>query len=843
MSTDQLKSNYWSLNAGEVAQKLESSATGLSSAEAAQRLAALNSKKKVRSPFMKDVLLLLSQFKNPLVLLLVAAIILSAILGETDDAVIILVILVATGSLSFIQERNAGRAVEKLRSLIRTTARVMRNGITSEIFNEEVVPGDVLLLSAGDILPADCLLLESKDLFANEATLTGESYPAEKEPGICPVDTGLSKRKNVLFQGSSIVSGSAKALVVFTGDETVLGETVGSLEGNLPQTAFEKGIASFGYLLLRVTIALAVTIVLVNIYFKRPVIDSLIFGLALSIGMAPEMLPAIMTIAMSVGAKRMSAQKVIVKKLASIQNLGEVNLLCSDKTGTLTEGVLKVSSITNSEGAESEKVRTLAYLNAFFETGFPNPMDIALRDMKGIDISAYSKLDEVPYDFLRKCLSIVVVKDKEPAIITKGAFNSVIGLCTKAELGNGQAVAIETVRDKITALYEQYSNNGFRAIGVCSKNIGAQQIITKDDESEMTFMGFVLLYDPPKADVIQTVKELRANGVEFKMITGDNALVAGYIAQQIGLSDVKILDGKAIRNMSPDALIVKMQETTIFAEIEPQQKEHIIKVLQQAGNAVAYMGDGINDVAAINAADVGISTNNAVDVAKEAADVVLLEKDLGVLNRGIIEGRRTFLNTIKYIYANTSGTFGSMFSMAGASLILPFLPMLPKQILLINFMTDFPYMSVASDNVDEDQLRIPQKWHIKQVRNWMLIFGMHSSAFDYITFFLLYAYYRVSPDLFRSGWFIESMGTQLLILFVVRTHHSILKSKPGILLLVLNIAAFAIAAILPFTKLGGIFGFQPLHLQLIMIISGILITYTVTADLLKLLFFKNFGRG
>lgn len=831
--------HFWQYEPQEVMTGLQTSLAGLSKEEAAKRLAAGISKKKERPPLLQNILLFLSQFKSPLTLLLVAAVILSALLGETSDVFIILFILLATGIVSFIQERHAGKAVEKLKSIIRTKVKVCRDGSIVEVFTEEITSGDILEFSAGDIIPADCLLLEEKDLHVNEATLTGETYPAEKAVGTVSAETGLSKRTNTLFEGTSVVSGSAKAIAVLTGKNTVFGNISASIARPADETAFEKGIRKFGFLLMQITIVLAVIILAVNIYFGRSLMDSLLFGLALAVGMAPELLPAIMTIAMSSGAKRMANQKVIVKKLSSIQNLGEINIFCSDKTGTLTEGVLEVSSVVNMEGKEDEKVRQLAFLNARFESGFANPMDEALRAMKNISAGDYIKTDEVPYDFIRKRLSVCVENSREHLFITKGAVDNIIAVCDQLLKPDGNTAPLDAgSKDKIAALYLQYSNQGFRTIGVCYKLTDKGRPFTRDDETNMIFAGFVLLFDPPKEGVIEVIRELKKNGVGLKIITGDNKLVAAYMADKIGLHDAVVVSGAEISKMSPEALVLKVKVANVFAEIEPQQKESIIKALRKAGNAVGYMGDGINDVAAINAADVGISTNNAVDVAKEAADVVLLEKDLAVLNAGILEGRRTFLNTLKYIYTNTSATFGNMFSMAGASLLLPFLPMLPQQILMTNFLTDFPYMAVAKDNTDKDDLAKPQKWDIKLLRNFMIVFGLHSSVFDYLTFFALYKLYR-SEEMFHTGWFIESICTELLILFVVRTHRSLLKSMPGKLMIGLSILALVITVGLPFTPFAGQLGFVVPPFSLLGIIAGILVLYVLTADIIKIMFFRR----
>ncbi len=526
--------HFWQYEPKEVLTGLQTSLSGLSKEEAVKRLAAGLERKKKRPPLLQDIFLFLSQFKSPLTLLLVAAVILSAFLGETSDVFIILFILLATGIVSFIQERHAGKAVEKLKSIIRTKVKVYRDGNIVEVFTEEITSGDILEFSAGDIIPADCLLLEEKDLHVNEATLTGETYPAEKATGAVPADTGLSKRTNTLFEGTSVVSGSAKAIAVLTGKDTVFGNISASIARPADETAFEKGIRKFGFLLMQITIVLAVIILAVNIYFGRPLMDSLLFGLALAVGMAPELLPAIMTIAMSSGAKRMAQQKVIVRKLSSIQNLGEINLFCSDKTGTLTEGVLEVSSVVNIEGKEDEKVRQLAFLNASFESGFANPMDEALRAIKNVSARDYVKTDEVPYDFNRKRLSVCVENNKEHLFITKGAVDNVVAVCDKLLMPDGNTTPLDArSKDRISALYLQYSNKGFRTIGVCYKLTDKGKPFTRDDETNMIFAGFVLLFDPPKEGVIEVIRELKRNGVDLKIITGDNKLVAAYMADKV----------------------------------------------------------------------------------------------------------------------------------------------------------------------------------------------------------------------------------------------------------------------------------------------------------------------
>jgi Mg2+-importing ATPase len=772
------------------------------------------------------------------VLLLVAAVILSAVLGETSDVFIIMFILLFTGILSFIQERHANKAVEKLLDVIKTKATVLRDNNATDIPADEVVPGDVLLFNAGDVIPADCLLLEDKLLNANESRLTGESFPAEKKAGILPASTAMTQRSNVLYAGTNIISGEGKAMAVLTGEQTVFGAIAAGMEHAPQETAFETGIKKFGYLLMKVTVIICVIILTVNILLGKHLIDSLLFALALAVGMAPELLPAIMTISMSYGAKRMAQQKVIVKKLSSIQNLGEVNLFCSDKTGTLTEGILKVHSIINVEGNEDAYTRQLVFLNAHFESSFSNPMDEALANMADISTDGYSKVNEVPYDFTRKRLSICVAQHEKKLLITKGAVKNVLQVCTQALETDGSVVEINKVQNKIDALYKQKSSEGFRMIGVAYADVATTEV-TASNEQQMTFAGFVLLSDPPKEGIADAIRSLNKIGVNLAMITGDNRLIAEYTAKEIGLENAHILTGEDIQQLTVDELAKKVTEVNVFAEIEPQQKEHIINAFRQTGNAVAYMGDGINDVNALAAADVGISINNAVDVAKEAADVVLLEKDLTVLTNGIIEGRKTFLNTIKYLYISTSATFGNMFSMAGASVILPFLPMLPQQILLANFVTDFPYIAIASDRVDKEQLSYPQQWNIHQLRNFMIVFGIHSSLFDFLTFYALFKLHEGHEQYFQTGWFLESVFTELLILFVVRTHKMLLKSIPGKGLIILTLVAFVITVVLPFSPFAAVLGFVVPPVKLLVVIVSIVLLYIATAEILNLIFFKT----
>ncbi len=826
----QFDTNYWF-------QKLSSTDKGLSQKDADTLLRNSGNHKKIESRFKKDVKLFVRQFKSPLMLLLIGAVILSAFLGDTSDVYIILFIVVSTGLLSFFQERNASRVVEKLQSMISLKSNVIRDNQTIELNSSNIVAGDVLLFKAGDMIPADCLILESNELHSNEASLTGESFPVRKQAGKLEEHTELSKRTNCLWEGTNIVSGNAKALVIQTGNNTIFGSIAQSASKSV-ETTFEKGIKDFGFFLMKITLVLSFFILAINLINHKSPIESALFALALAVGMAPELLPAITTIAMSAGAKRMLGKKVIVKKLASIQNLGEVNLLCTDKTGTITEGSIIISGLVNGFGQENELVKQIAFWNASFESGYSNPIDDALKLIKFESKNLTQKLGEIPYDFLRKRISIAVKTETENLLITKGAFTQIIGICSKIKLDNDAIDDIELHKAELEKRFEQFGFDGLRAISICYKNIG-EDIINKSDETQMIFAGFILLQDPVKEGIIQTISELHKLHVGLKIITGDNKNVAQSIALKIGISNPKILTGAEVFKTSPEALNHLVRHTHIFAEVEPQQKERIILALRKS-YTVAYIGDGINDVAAINAADVGISVENAVDVAREAADFVLMEKSLMVLVDGIKEGRKTFANTLKYIFINTGSTFGNMFSVAIASLLLPFLPMLPKQILLMNFITDFPYLTVASDNVDQEQLDRPGKWDLKFIRNYMVIFGIHSSIFDVITFLTLLYILKVKESAFQTGWFIESILTELFILFIIRTHKNFFKSKPGKYLFILSIMGLVITLGLPYLTFANDIGLTPLPLVNLGAMLIIVAAYILTADLLKVWFFKKY---
>jgi P-type Mg2+ transporter len=830
---------FWSLSTSETLQQLQTMEEGLTGGEAKARLAHYGSNL-LKPPKRSDVFtLLFAQFKSPLILILFFATVLSFFLHEPVDAFIILAIVLVSGLLGFWQERGASNAVEKLLSIVRITAAVLRDGSVKEIPVEEIVPGDIVLLDAGDIVPADCLVQESKDLFVDEAMMTGETFPVEKAVAVLPVETPLGQRTNALWMGTHVVSGSGKAFVINTGKQTECGKLSERLQLRPQETDFERGIRQFGYFLMEVTLVMVVAIFAINVYLVRPVLDSFLFSLALAVGLTPQLLPAIISINLAHGAKRMAQEKVIVKRLASIENFGSMNVICSDKTGTLTEGIVHLQSALDAEGAPSDKVLLFAYLNAFYETGFTNPIDNAIRSHRQFDLTGYEKADEIPYDFLRKRLSILVSHEETHLMVTKGAMRNVLAVCSEVEAGNGTIVDIAGMQDAIQKHFEKFSKQGCRTLGVACKNIGSRSFIHKDDEIGMTFLGFLVLFDPPKPNIIDIIGQLKHLGVSLKVITGDNHLVAANVSQQMGLSETRIITGPDLAQLSDYALLQRVLDVDVFAEIEPNQKERIILALRKAGNVVGYLGDGINDASALHAADVGISVESAVDVAKEAADIVLLEKDLGVLVQGVREGRTTFANTLKYVFMATSANFGNMFSMAGVSLLLPFLPLLPKQILLTNLLTDFPEMTIATDNVDNEMVDYPRRWDIKAIRKFMMTFGLVSSVFDYITFGLLLLVFHATQDQFRTGWFLESVCSASLIVLVIRSRRPFFKSKPSTYLSIATFFTVVLTLILPFTPLGDLFGFSPLSLSFLLPIGIIVIGYIISAEIAKRIFYNT----
>lgn len=820
-------------------QELQATTEGLKGSESSERL------KKYGANILKpkkraDTLtLLLSQFKSPITLILLFAAGLAFFLHEPTDTIIIVAIILVSSLLGFWQEKGAADAFEKLLAAVQIRATVLRDSEEKEIPVEEIVPGDIIILNAGDIIPADCLIVDSKELFVSEATLTGETYPVEKTVGVLKAETPLAKRTNSLWMGTSVVSGSGKVLAVSTGKGTEFGKISDRLKLRPPETEFEKGISNFGYFLMEVTMLMVIAIFAINVYLQRPILDSFLFSLALAVGLTPQLLPAIISVNLSHGAREMAQKKVIVKRLASIENLGSMNLLCSDKTGTLTEGELQLQSFQDLKGEQNEKVLLYSSLNAYYQKGFENPIDRAILAQNKLDLAEYEKLDEIPYDFVRKRLSILVSKDGTNLMITKGALPNILEICSLAEAEPGKTVEIFDLKERIEQQFEEFSEKGLRTLGVAYRQMDQQEKIKKEQETGMIFLGFLFFFDPPKPDIIKTIENMGQLGISLKIITGDNKFVAASISREIGLKNSKVLTGSELDKMSSEALMKQVNDNDIFAEVEPSQKEHIILALKKSGNVVGYMGDGINDASALHAADVGISVDSAADVAKEAADIVLMEKSLDALVEGVKEGRKTFANTLKYVFMATSANFGNMFSMAGASLFLPFLPLLPTQILLINLLTDFPEMTIATDTVDREMVEKPRRWDIGFIRKFMLVFGITSSVFDYLTFGTLLFLLPGSIEEFRTGWFVESVISASMIVLVIRSRKPFFRSRPGKYLLLATVLTGFLTLAFPLTPFAAPFGFKPLPIQVILILGAIIGLYILTAETIKKFFYKK----
>ncbi|MCM3903916.1 MAG: magnesium-translocating P-type ATPase [Pyrinomonadaceae bacterium] len=832
----------WSLSAGGLTEQLGTGPAGLTTTEAKRRLETYGPNLLHIAKRTDALTLLLAQFKSPLILILLGAVILSFFLREPVDAAIIIAIVLLSSVLGFWQEKRAAGAVKSLQAIVRIEARVIRDGVERDVPAEDVVPGDVCILNAGDIIPGDSAILESKDLFVQEAALTGESFPAEKETGTVARETPLMKRTDTLFMGTHVISGSARALVTFTGASTEFGKVSERLRLKPAETEFEHGVRRFGYLLTEVTLILVIVIFGITVYLERPVIDSFLFALAIAVGIIPELLPAIISVNLAVGAVHMARRKVIVKQLASIENLGSMNVLCADKTGTLTEGTVELQGARDAEGNSSEKGLFYAYLNSFYETGFTNPIDEAIRTHGQFDLTGYQKVDEVPYDFVRKRLSILVAKDGAHLMITKGAVSSVLDLCSSVDLRSG-CRDIADMRNGIERQSKSLGDDGFRTLGLAYKRLGDVSRIGKEDEVDMAFLALLVFFDPPKAGVVEALDDLRKLGIALKVITGDNVHVATSVTRNVLGYEPKVLTGGEVHLLSDDALRSRAPMIDVFAEIEPSQKERIILALRKSGNTVGFLGDGINDASALHSADVGISVNSAVDVAKEAATIVLLEKHLNVLAAGVREGRKTFANTLKYIYMTTSANFGNMFSMAGAALFLPFLPLLPKQILLNNFLTDFPAMAISTDAVDPELVEKPRRWDIRFIRNFMIVFGVVSSIFDFLTFAALIFILKATPEVFRTGWFVESVMTEVLIILVMRTWNPFYKSMPSRPLLVAMILVLLVTLSLPYSPLKGILGLTPLPISSLMLLGLITVLYAGASEFTKKVFHERaFGK-
>jgi Mg2+-importing ATPase len=832
---------YWSRPSDEVLQNLHSSVVGLEQGDAQEILERVGPNQIQTKEKPTALGLLLNQFKSPIILILILATLISAFLRDYVDAIIILLIVMGSALLSFYQEYNANNAAEKLKEQVSFKTEVLRDGQPVSISTDEIVPGDIVLLSAGSLIPADGLVIEARDFFINQAVLTGETFPVEKIPGVVPEKAGLPERTNMVFMGTNVRSGHAKVLIVKTGLETAFGQISRRLALRPPENEFEHGIRRLGYLLTQVMSLLVFGIFFFNVLFHKPVLDSLLFSIALAVGLTPQLLPAIININLSKGSQQMAKHGVIVRRLESIENFGSMDILCTDKTGTLTQGVVQLDGALDVGGQPSDLVGLYAFLNSSMQTGLANPLDQAVVAKGAAGEEEYTKLDEIPYDFIRKRLTVVAGREADSAImITKGALENVLAACSRVRIGGEARDLDKAMQKEIQGRFEAWSAQGYRVLGMAVKEVRVQEHpYSRSDESGMTFSGFLLFFDPPKDGVRQTIDSLAKLGVQLKVITGDNKLVARHTGQEVGLSEVKVLTGAELDDLRDEALWHAVEETTIFAEVDPNQKERIILALKKREHVVGYMGDGINDAPSLHSADVGISVANAVDVAKDAADLVLLKQDLDVLREGIVQGRKTFANTLKYVFMATSANFGNMFSMAGASLFLPFLPMLPKQILLINFLTDLPEMTIANDRVDDVFVERSHRMDIQFIRRFMLFFGPLSSLFDYTTFAVLLWLLKADQRTFQTGWFIESILSAGVVVFAVRTRLPFAQSRPSRAMLGVTGGVILVTLWLCYSPLAGLMGFSPLPLSYLILIFGIVTLYFFSAELTKRWFYRQ----
>ena len=832
---------FWSQTPQELWSAMQSSLQGLSASEAEQRLDKYGPNVLKARQELTPLKLFLNQFKSPIVLILIFATLLSAFLKDWADAIIILLIVLGSAILSFVQENNAHNAADKLRAQVTLKTEIIRDGQKQSIPTDQVVPGDVVILSAGSLIPADGVVLEAKDFFVSQAVLTGETFPVEKLPGVLPEKATLVERTNMVFMGTNVRSGSASVLIVQTGLATAFGQIAARLNLRPPENEFERGIRRLGYLLTEFMLVLVIAIFALNVFMKKPPLDSLLFSVALAVGLTPQLLPAIININLSKGSQVMAKLGVIVRRLESLENFGSMNVLCTDKTGTLTLGVVKLDNALDPMGQPSEKLFRYAYFNSHFHTGLANPLDDAIVARDTLDSSGIEKVDEIPYDFVRKRMTVVVRENNVDTMVTKGAFENILSICNQAQVGDHSVLISDELKTGIHQHYQDWSEQGFRVLGVAIKPVEkCLEAYTRNDEIEMTFAGFLLFFDPPKPGILKTIQDLKQLGVELKIITGDNQLVARHTAEAIGLEISGVVTGEQLDDMHDAALIYAVGHNDIFAEVDPAQKERIILALKKAGQVVGYMGDGINDAPSLHSADVGISVDNAVDVAKEAADFVLLKNDLEVLHQGIIQGRKTFANSLKYVFMATSANFGNMFSVAGASLFLSYLPMLPKQILLINFLTDLPEMTIASDNVDEIFIQRPHRMDVGFIRRFMLVFGPLSSVFDLLTFGVLLGILHADQASFHTGWFIESVLSASVVVFSIRTRLPFHRSHPSRAMILVTLIVAVVALMLPYSPLANILGIKPLGVQTLGLIGGIIILYFISAEIVKRWFYQHF---
>jgi Mg2+-importing ATPase len=814
--------------------RLASSAAGLGEAEAAHRLAEHGPNEAHAGDRAGPLQTLMELFGNPLVLMLLVAAIVSGFLGDRIGAGIIVAMVLLSVTLNYVLSYRSKRAAERLREEIAPTASVCRDGAWRDVPRRTLVPGDVIRLAAGDRVPADARLLQARDLHVQQSALTGESAPAEKEVCEQPGATAGADARHLVYLGTSVVAGSATAIVIATGRDTAFGDVAARLSERPPPTEFERGLAGFARLIMRTVIGLVLLVVLAGIVFHRPLLETLLFALALAVGLTPEFMPMITTVTLARGAKRMARHGVVVKHLAAIEDFGSMTVLLSDKTGTLTRNETDVFAAVDVYGDPSTRAGGLAHLNSSFQTGIRSPLDEAILRGCTPPQDESRKLDEIPFDFERRRLSVVATGPGDTALlVTKGAPESVLPLCTGYAV-DGVVRPLELdAQAAARRVCDAYARQGLRALAIAYREIDRRPRYAAEDEAGMVLAGFVSFADPILPDVAAAVRALARDGVAVKILSGDNELVVRHVCEQVGLDTREVMTGSEVEKLAPDALGVVAERVSVFARLSPAQKHRIVLALKARHAVVGFLGDGINDAPSLHAADVGISAANAVDVARDAADIVLGERDLGALHAGVIEGRKAFANVMKYLLMGTSSNFGNVLSMAAASLVLPFLPMLPTQILLNNFLYDMAQVTIPGDNVDPAQLVAPRRWNVRSIRQFMLGVGPISSLYDFLTFYVLFAWLHASQAEFHTGWFVESLATQTLVLFVIRTAGSPLRSHPSKPLIATVFAAVITGTALPFTPIGADLGLIPLPPVFFAFLAVATATYLLLVELVK----------
>lgn len=824
----------------------KSTAIGLTSTEAQRRLAQFGPNEPGSSQRFAAMEQFFGFLRNPLVIILLIASFISWMLGEHINAAIIAIMVVLSVAINFIQAYRSQRSADRLRTQVAPTCTVLRDGAWQSMPRRNLVPGDVIRLAAGDLVPADARLLEAHDLYVQQAALTGEPLPVEKEAGdtaeTTPTDTSasphaLAEDPAMVLLGTSVVSGAATAEIVATGDKTAFGDIVARLSTRPPETEFDRGMRRFGILIMQTVVFLVLFVLIINLGFRHQAspFESVLFAVALAVGMTPEFLPMITTVTLGQGASHMAREKVIVKHLAAIENFGSMDILCSDKTGTLTTGEMALDRQLDPFGSLSERVLHAAYMNSFFETGIRSPLDTAIlsRMPETFQAQDYSKLSEIPFDFERRRLSIVVQAPEGRLLITKGSPESILALSTAFQLNGRQQALDEESRKRCLATYTDLSSQGYRVLAVAQRTVAEQRAYHVTDECDLTFLGYLAFLDPPLPDTRETLEALRKDGIQVKILTGDSDLVARHICDQVGLDVSRIVLGDELATMNEVTLARVAEQAQVFARVSPAQKNQIMLALKKHGHVVGFLGDGINDAPSLHVADVGISVASAVDIAKDAAEIILLERNLRVLHQGVLEGRKAFGNVMKYLFMGTSSNFGNMFSMAGSALILPFLPMLPTQILLNNFLYDLAQITIPSDNVDATFIRKPHRWEIALIRDFMVFIGPISSIFDFLTFFVMLSVLHASESMFHTGWFVESLATQTLVLFVIRTAGNPFRSRPSRPLAITVMAIVACGIILPITPLGATLGFVPLPFLFFIFLVAATAAYLLLVEIVK----------